>query len=60
MVEHFASIVLERWETDKAIANKLTAYKMACHEFKKAIEKKKKSDESKTKRAVHKNSIQKN
>jgi hypothetical protein len=59
MVERFASIGLAKWETDKAIENKRTAYNRACREFKKMCEKKKKSDESKSKRLVRKNSIQK-
>ena len=52
MVERFASIGLARWETDKAIDNKRTAFNKACREFKKAQMKQ-------SKRSVRKNSIQK-
>ena len=52
MVERFASIGLERWETDKAIEAKRLAFNRACHEHKKAVEKKKKSEEPKIKRAA--------
>ena len=56
MVERFASIGLERWETDLAIKNKRTAFSRACREYKKQ----KMSEESKqTKRQGRKNSISK-
>ena len=38
MVECFASIGLVKWEIDKAIKNKRTAYNRACWEFKKQME----------------------
>ena len=60
MVERFATIGLTRAETDKAIENKRTSFNRACREFKKAIEKKRKSEENKTKRTVRRNSLQKN
>ena len=61
MVERFASIGLAKWEVDKAIENKRTAFNRACREYKKLAEKKKKSEDQKqTKRAVRKNSITKN
>ena len=60
MVERFASIGLAKWEVDKAIENKRTAYNRACREFKKQVEKKKKNEEQKlTKRTVRKNSLTK-
>ena len=60
MVERFATIRLTRAETDKAIENKRTSFNRACREFKKVIEKKRKSEENKTKRTVRRNSLQKN
>ena len=60
MVKRFASIGLERWETDKAIENKKTAFNRACQEFKNIVEKIKKSEESKPKHAAQKNCLPKN
>ena len=60
MVEWFASIGLERWETDKAFETKRLAFNRACREHKKAVEKKKKSEEPKIKRAARRNSLPKN
>ena len=48
MVECFASIGLEKWETDKAIKNKRTVYNRAFREYKKLMEKRKKSEETKS------------
>ena len=60
MVERFASIGLAKWETDKAIEQKRTAYNRACREYKKAVEKKKKTDDPKQKRAGRKTSLPRN
>ena len=58
MVDRFATVGLERWEVDKAIDAKTTAYNKACREHKKQItENKKKADNYKAGKNTRKNSI---
>ena len=59
MVDRLATVGLERWEVDKAIEAKTTAFNRACREHKKRVtEFKKKSDEANKKaKSSRKNSL---
>ena len=65
MVDRFATVGLQRWDVDKTIEAKTTAYNKACREYKllmnmykKEVENNKKQNQ-KLPRAARKNSIQK-
>ena len=58
MVDRFATIGLEKWEVDKVIEAKTTAYNKACREHKKSVtESKRKSEPSKSGKSTRKNSL---
>ena len=57
MVERLASVGLARWEVDKAIEAKTTAFNRACREFKKTNEGKKTHTDPKNTRVTRKNSF---
>ena len=58
MVDRFATVGLQRWEVDKTIEAKTTAYNKACREHKKlVIEYKKKADSNKAGKNTRKNSL---
>ena len=58
MVDRFATIGLEKWEVDKVIEAKTTAYNKACREHKKSVtESKRKTDPSKSGKYSRKNSL---
>ena len=58
MVDRFATVGMERWEVDKVIEAKTTAFNKACREHKKSItELKKKADYNKVGKHTRKNSV---
>ena len=58
MVDRFATVGLQRWEVDKSIEAKTTAYNKACREHKKLMtEYKKKADSNKAGKNTRKNSL---
>ena len=61
MVDRLATVGLDKWEVDKAIEAKTTAYNRACREYKKKITEYKKKAEEGTKRGKNsrKNSLPK-
>ena len=61
MMDWFATVGLQRWEVDKTIEAKTTAYNKACREHKKLMtEYKKKADSNKGGKNTRKNSLTKN
>ena len=61
MVDRLATVGLDKWEVDKAIEAKTTAYNRACREYKKKITEYKKKAEDGNKRGKNsrKNSLPK-
>ena len=58
MVDRFATVGMKRWEVDKVIETKTTAFNKACREHKKSItELKKKADINKVGKYTRKNSM---
>ena len=59
MVDHLATVGLSKWEVDKAIKVKTTAYNQACREFKNQQDNNKKQAKPTSSRVTRKNSFQK-